>query len=171
MDTVSDQNAQLQEVRESEMLRYNVNLPKFECVKQRRPLGSSNTKTYHNHAKKDHKRNLRSQECICYWVWGCENCGVHGAMTLWIEQCPECEHHRCENCYMEQAQVPRDREGDTLPIHGWLIESSLSGRHSRRWYIPPTKYLSEIPDNNFKAISAPKVFEYVFLFPSNHKNC
>lgn len=32
------------------------------------------------------------------WLWGCDNCGHSGDMTCFIEQCPECQHHRCNNC-------------------------------------------------------------------------
>lgn len=34
-------------------------------------------------------------------TWYCDNCGLQGGMTIRIQQCPECYHHRCPHCLVE----------------------------------------------------------------------
>lgn len=39
------------------------------------------------------------------WSWGCDNCGIHAAMSINItEHCPGCQHLRCEYCPVEMVK-------------------------------------------------------------------
>jgi len=47
-------------------------------------------------------------ERIC--VWTCDNCGGQGGMSVEIENCPDCQHPRCENCKAEWHRRPTDEQ-------------------------------------------------------------
>lgn len=48
--------------------------------------------------------NCHRQEPVC--VWMCHDCG-DGGMSVVIEQCPGCQHERCEYCIAEWTQSKR----------------------------------------------------------------
>lgn len=51
---------------------------------------------------------LQSSSGASNWLWTCDNCFEQGGMTVTIEQCPGCYHHRCDYCPVELTNGLRE---------------------------------------------------------------
>jgi hypothetical protein len=86
-------------------------------------------------------RNVTERIC----VWNCDNCGRQGGMSVEIEDCPDCEHPRCENCRTEWHHILNDEQPEsvakdkssTLPIRGGINPAFTRARSTASDYIVP----------------------------------
>ncbi|KAH8656116.1 hypothetical protein BGZ60DRAFT_417808 [Tricladium varicosporioides] len=72
-------------------------------------IDPSKSERYHpryNKGKSKHPRGVSEQNKKLDWQshWYCDNCNF-GAMTPFLEHCPGCQHHRCQNCRIEKTQI------------------------------------------------------------------
>ncbi|TAQ86010.1 hypothetical protein B7494_g5663 [Chlorociboria aeruginascens] len=73
------------------------------------------------------------------FIWSCDNCGREGGMTVLLEQCPECEHHRCMYCKVE-AHIRRShlpRSNPTIACGGPTKNSTQSASKLKHRSVGP----------------------------------
>ena len=53
----------------------------------------------HGHGKREEPTS--APEYVYEWLWSCCYCGIHAAMSTFLDNCPGCTHTRCAHCPME----------------------------------------------------------------------